>query len=93
MPDHVLCFATDNEGNQVFIHADAKGLDRLINSLTRLRQKLNENICDHDHFMSEAWGGSDLSKKVVALGQPLIIIDHVKIYAWTEEWAQKHGLK
>ena len=89
-PDHVLSFATDKDGSQLFIHADAKGLDHLIRSLTRLQQKINDNICDHDHLMTDAWSGSELSECSMADGVHLI--QHVKVYGWTKEWSQKHGL-
>jgi hypothetical protein len=48
-PDYTLSFATDADGDQVFIHADAKGLDARILSLTDIRRKLDENVCEHDH--------------------------------------------
>jgi hypothetical protein len=48
-PDYTLSFATDADGDQVFIHAHAKGLDALILSLTDTRRKLDENVCKHDH--------------------------------------------
>ena len=89
-PDHVLSFATDKDGDQLFIHADAKGLDHLIRSLTRIRQKLDQDYCDHDHLMTDAWAGSELSERSMADGVHLI--HHVKIYGWTKEWSQKHGL-
>jgi hypothetical protein len=43
-PNYVLSFATDKDGDQVFIHADAKGLDYLIRSLTRIRRNMDEDV-------------------------------------------------
>jgi hypothetical protein len=48
-PDYTLSFATDPDGDQVFIHTDAKGLDAPILSLADIRRKLDENVCEHDH--------------------------------------------
>jgi hypothetical protein len=89
-PGHVLSFATDKDASQLFIHADGVGLDVLIKSLTRLRTKLNDGSCDHDHLATDAWAGDELSEK--SLTEGVHPIHHVKIYAWTPEWAQKHGL-
>jgi hypothetical protein len=55
-PSHILNFSTDKEGDQIFIHADAAGLDHLIHSLTSIRRKLDESICNHDHLMTDAMG-------------------------------------
>lgn len=90
-PDYTLSFATDADGDQVFIHADAAGLDRLIRSLTRIRGRLDGGVCDHDHFMTDAWGGHELSGRT--LGDEARLVHHVKIYGWTPEWIEKHGLK
>ncbi len=56
--EHLLCFVTD-DGGQLFIHADATGLDLLIKSLSNIRKKIDENDCDHDHLMTESWGGAE----------------------------------
>jgi len=90
-PDHVLSFATDKDGSQLFIHADAKGLERLIRSLTHIHQKLDDGVCDHDHLMTDAWAGSELSDR--SLPDGVHIIHHVKIYGWTAECIRKHGLE
>lgn len=89
--EHLLCFATDDDG-QLFIHADAAGPDLLIKSLNNIRNKIDENECDHDHMMTESWGGYGLTDPT-ACAKEGRIIHHVKIYGWTEEWAQKHQLK
>ena len=89
-PDHILSFATDKDGSQLFIHADAAALEHLIRSLTHIRKKLDDNICNHDYLMTDPWGGCELSEKSIPDGEHLI--HHVKIYRWTPEWIQKHGL-
>ena len=45
------------------IHADAGGLDHLIRSLAHIRSRLDENVCDHDHLMTDAWGTHELSER------------------------------
>ena len=89
-PNHVLSFATDEDGDQLFIHADAAGLDHLIRSLTHIRKKLDDNICEHDHLMTDNWAGPELSAKT--MGGGIHLIHHVKVCGWTPEWILKHGL-
>jgi hypothetical protein len=88
-PTHILSFTTDRDGDQVFIHADAAGLDYLIRSLSRIRQKIDADVCDHDHLMTDAWGGHELTER--GLEDDARTVHHVKIYGWTSEWIQKHG--
>lgn len=86
---HILSFATDSDG-QLFIHADIEGVDHLNRSLTNPRQKLAQGVCEHDHLMTETWGGGGLTEHT--LEKDVQTIHHVKIYGWTPEWVQKHGL-
>jgi hypothetical protein len=90
-PDYTLSFSTDDDGDQVFIHADAGGLDYLIDSLTQIRRKLDEDVCEHDHLMTDAWGGQQLSERT--LDKDARLVHHVKMYGWTPEWIEKHHLK
>jgi hypothetical protein len=90
-PDHVLSVATDKDGDQVFIHADVAGLDHLICSLTHIREKVAEGVCEHDHMMTDAWGGNELTEKVTDVDAHTV--HHVKIYGWTPEWIRKHGFR
>jgi hypothetical protein len=89
--EHFLSFSTAAAGEQLFIHADAAGLDTLIRSLTRLREKLSQGISDHDHLMTETWAGNELSRPPLAAEeQP---IEHVKVWAWTPDKLREHHLK
>jgi hypothetical protein len=88
-PDHILSFTTDKEGDQVFIHADAAGLDYLMRSLSRIRRNIDADVCGHDHLMTDAWGGHELTER--GLDDGIHTVHHVKVYGWTPEWIQKHG--
>jgi len=83
-------YVLDGDSSQLFINADAKGLDRLISTLTSIRQKLDENILQHDHLMSAVWGGTDLTQR--SAGEGSRTVHHVKICGWTPEWVHKNGL-
>ena len=88
--DHLLSILADHEG-QLFVHADAKGLDLLIKSLQRLRNKLAEGKCDHDHLMTKAWAGDGELTESPGCEKEGDIVHHMKLYGWTDEWARKHG--
>lgn len=88
--DEYLSFSIDAAGNQLFIHANAGGLDRLIRSLNHLRGELAQGVSDHDHLWTEAWAGNELSRPPLSDGERAI--EHVKIWAWTPEKIHEHHL-
>ncbi len=89
----LLSFVTDENGDQVFIHADKQGLDLLIKELTWLREKLEGNVCEHTHLMSPDWGGDELTtSKLKDQKDEVNAVHGVKIYGWNEEWKKKHRL-
>ena len=88
-PNYTLAIATDDEG-QVVVHADANGLSALIKSLEQLKKKVESGECDHDHFFTDAWAGSELSESL-GCEKGIRLIHHLKVYGWTDEWAKKHG--
>ena len=91
-PEHVLSFITDASGDQLFVHADAAGLDLLIRRLTRLRGHVDDGECQDEHLFTTAWSGSgDLSTRGVGEGDH--VVQHVKIYGWPPEWVEKHQLR
>lgn len=90
-PDHTLSVIADHAG-KVSIHADAEGLSVLIAALERLKRHVDSGKCEHDHLFSNAWAGHELSE-TLGCEEGGEIIHHIKIYGWTEEWAQRHGFK
>lgn len=89
----LLSFVTSKSGDQIFIHADRDGLNLLIKELTWLRERLEQNECDHTHLISPGWAGQELtiSKLKDQEGEDLIVHE-VKIYGWNDEWKKKHAL-
>jgi hypothetical protein len=59
-----LTVSYSDEG-EVEIAMDRDGLDQLIRALARLQ---SAKAPDHDHLMSEDWGGDELTTDVPALG-------------------------
>lgn len=75
---------------QLSIHADSKGLGVLINRLSQIKAQVDSGNCSHLHLMSNAWGGGELSEFVPEKDGTLI--HHVKMYGWTTDRAEQHGL-
>lgn len=88
----MINLTSDGDG-VVHLHADKDGLDYLISSLQHLRDKIDQDICEHDHLMTESWGGHDLSEKNPLIPEDHSMVHHLKIMAWTDEWTEKHGFK
>lgn len=89
-PEHVLSLITDDSG-QAFLHADEKGLDILMAALQRLRGKIKEGKCDHDHLMTVAWAGDGELTEAKGCEREGQTVHHLKLYGWTDDWAKKHG--
>ena len=60
--------------DEVFLSADAAGIDALIESLTYIKEG-----GDHDHFMSPAWGGSGLTEGL-RIRTDSTAVNHLKIF-------------
>jgi hypothetical protein len=57
-------------------------------------EHLELNDCPHTHLFSpEAAGNESTETKLVGQEYENIIVCHVKLYGWNEEWAVRHGLK
>ena len=91
-PDYTLNLTQDGEGT-VHLHADEAGLDALISKLQDVKTGVQEGICEHDHLMTEDWGGDDLSVKNGIISDGHSFVHHLKIFGWTEEWIKKHGFE
>ena len=90
-PDHLLSLTTSASGDEVFLHADAAGLDKLIRSLTSLRDKLRHNQSDHDHLKTPGWAGDELSTAPARNDERAV--QHFRIWAWTPDKVREQGLK
>jgi hypothetical protein len=49
------------EATKLAIHGSADDLKAFAARLVRLAEGTKEGCFDHDHFMTEDWGGSDLT--------------------------------
>lgn len=89
--EHVLTLVV-KDNNELFLHADGAGLDVLIKSLQDLRRSIDEGKCDHDHMLTESWGEGSLTESMGCEAEGHVI-HHLKVFGWTDEWAEKHGFK
>lgn len=93
-PKHLLSFTAGPEGDEVTIHGDREGLERLRTALDALIKGLDEGACEHDHLMSPTCAGNELTETMLGLERQAghKTVHHVKLYAWTAEWRGQHGL-
>ncbi len=82
MKEHMLTFELhqDPRGSTLAIHGSAEGLEVLANTLLRLVKNTKDGNFDHEHLMTEEWGGHELSSLPRSEGAELL--NHVKIYCW-----------
>ncbi len=91
---YLLSVVSEKDCDTVYIHANKDGLDLLSRSIERLSKHLEKNECDHDHFFTEAWAGDELTETMLDQESKdgCRQVHHIKLYSWTDEWADKHKL-
>jgi len=72
----------DESEKELMIHGSAEGLKRLAKSLLSLVENTKEGEFDHDHLMTEEWGGCELTSEKKSKDSELI--NHVKVYCWKD---------
>ena len=79
MKDHpgLLTFELGPDGEELEIHLDQRGLRRLIRILSGLAQTKGQS---HDHLMTPAWGGIELSQQ--RQGETNRLLHKVTIRLW-----------
>jgi len=84
MGDYLLSFEFDDNGQELFIHGDQKGLERLCDMVSKLVDHTKDGHFNHDHWMTPEWSGHELSSKNMG-GH---VINQVKIYCWKGDKSQ-----
>jgi len=86
MQSHLLSFELNDNKDQLLIHGDEAGLRLLISTLDKLiNHHTQDGHFDHDHLMTSAWGGWELSPE----NKGGTVINHVKVYCWKGDQFQK----
>jgi len=80
MKKYLLTFELheDDKAKQLAIHGSAEGLENLANILLKLVKNTKEGHFNHDHLMSDQWGGTELTSE--AQSKESELINHVKVY-------------
>ena len=80
MKKYLLTFELheDDKAKQLAIHGSAEGLENLANILLKLVKNTKEGHFNHDHLMSDQWGGTELTSE--AQSEESELINHVKVY-------------
>lgn len=77
----------------ISVHANAAGLDFLIDSLSRLRELVLDGKCEDIHLFAEPTLGGELTAtKLGSSDCEITNVGHCKVYGWTDEWAERHRL-
>jgi hypothetical protein len=82
MNEYLLTFElhNDEKTKEVAIHGNPEGLENLAHALLKLVKNTKEGHSNHEHLMSEQWGGTELTSEPQAEESELI--NHVKVHCW-----------
>lgn len=80
--NHLLVFETSQDGDSLTVHADAEGLRTVVKAFQRLLDHAERGNPEHDHLMTEDWGGGDLSSERQGTDKTVRVVHHVKLYGW-----------
>lgn len=80
MTNHLLSVEIDEASEQVFIHGSPAGLRFLARHIESIAATAEGAGHAHDHFMSEAWGGKELSGHLQGGKESHALINHLIIY-------------
>ena len=82
MEKYLLTFElqTDQQGKEIEIHGSPEGLENLANTILKLVKNTKEGHFNHDHLMTDNWGGPELTSTTQSVESELL--NHVKLYCW-----------
>jgi hypothetical protein len=80
MTKRLLTFELSNDGQELHVHGDAEGLESLAKAIDRAKAQANAGKPAHDHLMTEAWAGNELSG--TTQGTDTRLINKVTLHAW-----------
>ncbi len=80
MSNKLLTFEVAEDMDSIEIHANQQGLQDLIDRLLRLKNSLPGKSSEHEHLMTPAWGGTELTQE--KQGKDNTLINKVTIHAW-----------
>ena len=72
----------NNNNESVEIHMNSTGIDTMIEILQSLKRK---NQTDHEHLMTDEWGGYHLTSVQQNKDDNVKLINHLKIFLWIKD--------
>ncbi|MCU8059001.1 MULTISPECIES: Imm32 family immunity protein [unclassified Shewanella] len=76
----MLTVEKDVEALQVYIHGTPEKLRWLASRLEAIANQAEKSGQAHDHFMTEDWGGNELSNELQGNPESRQIINHLIVY-------------
>jgi hypothetical protein len=73
----MLTFELTKDKDEIEIHGDQEGLSRLVGIISRIIKSSG-----HDHLMTPAWGGSELTSE--KQGQTNTLVNKVTVRNWSK---------
>ena len=75
--EHLLTFELSEDGDELEIHCNNRGLEELLRVCQRLEGSRGN---DHEHLTTPSWGGHELSEE--KQGQSNTLLNKVTIRFW-----------
>lgn len=79
----MLSIEKDKDAEQVYIHGSPDKLRWLASRLEPIANQAEKSGNAHDHFMTEAWGGNELSNQLQGKKESDSIVHHLVVYVWS----------
>ena len=78
----MLTVERDKEAEQVFIHGSPNQLRWLASRLEAIATEAEKSGQAHDHFMTQDWGGNELTNEPQGGKESHTIINQLIVYGW-----------
>jgi hypothetical protein len=78
----MLSIEKDKDAEQVYIHGSPDKLRWLASRLEAIAAQAEKSGNAHDHFMTEDWGGNELSNKLQGKNESDSIVHQLIVYGW-----------
>jgi len=80
----ILTVEKDKEAEQVFIHGTPEELKWLASRIIAIANEAEKSGSSHDHFMTEGWGGNELTSELQGKKESHGIVNHLVVYGWAK---------
>ncbi|NVK57906.1 MAG: immunity protein 32 [Alteromonadaceae bacterium] len=81
----MLTIEKDKDAQQVYIHGSPDKLRWLASRLEAIANQAEKSVHSHDHFMTEDWGGNELTNELLGNPESHSIINHLIVYGHQSE--------